>query len=164
MVGRPSAPAGSVGDARDVEAPTDPIVSSVFRYWDSKRGARRMPSRADIDPADLRRNVSNVILYDVVEVGKLYRVRLVGSAIVEFYGVNTTGAWAGAYMPPEAAAQMIDILTRVVINKAPCFRAGHAHWHRDKSYRSFEACFLPLSADGEQVDKIVGAIAFDTIS
>ena len=164
MVRRPDVLAGSVHDAHDQEAPTDPIVSSIYRYWDGKRGGRRMPSRADIDPAGLRRNISNVILYDVVEVGRLYRVRLVGGAIVEFYGVNTTGAWAGASMSPEAAAQMIDILTGVVINKAPCFRAGRAHWHRDKSYRMFEACFLPLSPDGERVDKILGGIAFDVAS
>ena len=164
MPQRPEAQAGSVDDAHDIEAPTDPIVSRIFRYWDGKRGARRMPRRADIDPIDLRKHVNNVILYDVVEVGRLYRIRLVGSAIVEFYGVNTTGEWAGSHMPPAAAAQMIDILTGVVINKAPCFRAGRAHWHRDKSYRMFEACFLPLSPDGERVDKILGGIAFDVAS
>ena len=161
MAGRPDALASSVHDAHDIDAPSDPIVSRIFRYWDSKRGPRRMPSRADIDPIELRRHVNNVILYDVIEVGRLYRIRLVGSAIVEFYGVNATGEWAGSHMPPEAAAQMIEILTGVVIGKAPCFRAGRAHWHKDKSYRTFEACFLPLSPDDEQVDKIFGAIAFD---
>jgi hypothetical protein len=148
--------------AQDLAAPTDPIVTAVFRYWEAKRGLRRMPSRAQIDPADLGRLLPNVMLYDVIEPGKLYSIRVVGGAIVDFYGANTTGQMAGACMPPDSAAQMIEILSSVGAHRAPRFRAGFAHWHRDKSYRRFEACFLPLSPDDDRVDKILAGIAFDT--
>ena len=142
--------------AHDIAAPTDPIVVQIHRYWDEKRGTRRMPNRTDIDPAELGRLVVNVLLYEVLEPGKLYRIRLVGGAIVDFYGVNTTGELAGAAMPPAAAAQMSEILNSIVANRAPRFRAGFAHWHKDRSYRKFEACFLPLSPDDDRVDKILG--------
>ena len=155
-------PASAIRTARDIDAPSHPVVCEIFDYWNGKRGPRRMPSRADIDPIELRRLVHHVVLYDVVEPGRLYRVRLVGSAIVDFYGVNATGAWAGSHMPPASAAQMIEILTSVVAGRAPRLRAGLAHWHADKSYRSYEACFLPLSSDGEHVDKILAGIGFDT--
>jgi hypothetical protein len=148
--------------ARDIDAPSDPIIVRIHRYWDEKRGARLMPRRADIDPAELGRLVPHVMLYDVEEPGRAFRIRLVGGAIVDFYGVNTTGELAGTFMPAAAAAQTIEILTSVVTTRAPRFRAGFAHWDRDKSYRRFEACFLPLSADGERVDKIMLGIAFDT--
>lgn len=161
---RPKTRTDAERGARDIAGPSDPIVTRIHRYWSDKRGGRRMPSRADIDPAELGRLVLNVMLYDVEEPGKLYRVRLVGGAIVDFHGVNATGEIAGTFMPPTSAAQTIEILNAVVANRAPRFRAGFAHWSRDKSYRQFEACFLPLSPDDDRVDKILAGIAFDTAS
>jgi hypothetical protein len=158
----PSLPADGIRDAYDIAAPVDPILIRLFNYWDGKRGGRQMPSRADIDPTELRSLVHNVMLYDVVEPGALYRIRLVGQAIVDFVGVNNTGKFSSDTMPPDAAKRMIEILTSVVTNHTPRFRAGHAYWHRDKSYRKFEACFLPLSSDGQTVDKILSGNTFAT--
>jgi hypothetical protein len=122
-----------------------------------------MPGRADMDPPiELRGLASNIILYDVLGAGQ-YRIRLVGQAIVEFTGYDSTGKPAALSMPPRAAEITIEILDSVVSQRAPRFRAGLAHWHRDKSYRKFEACFLPLSPDDDTVDIILTGIAFDTV-
>jgi hypothetical protein len=158
----PPVPADGSRDAEDLAAPVDPILVRLFNYWQSKRGSRLMPSRADIDPTELRSLVYNVMLYDVIEPGRLYRIRLVGQAIVDFVGANNTGKMAADTMPPEAARRMIEILSSVVTNRAPRFRAGLAYWHRDKSYRKFEACFLPLSPDDLTVDKILAGNVFAT--
>jgi hypothetical protein len=157
----PESSANAIEAARDLAAPSDPNIVEIFQYWDKKRGARRMPRRTEIDLAELRGLVHNLMLLDVVEPGRLYRVRLVGGAIVDFAGLNITGEWAETRMPPDAAAQMIAILTSVVITRAPRFRAGRAYWHAGKSYRRYEACFLPLSPDDDRVDKIMTGIAFD---
>lgn len=144
--------------ANDTAALSHPLVSAIHRYWDGKRGARSMPRRADLDPVELRGLVENIVLYDVVEGG--YRVRLVGNAIVEFEGRNTTGEWAGSSRPPEVATQLIDILGSIVSQRTPRFRTGVVHWHRDRTYRQFESCFLPLSPDDSNVNMILNAIAF----
>ena len=162
MNATPPVPADGFRDARDIAAPADPILIRLFDYWNSKRRGRLMPSRADIDPTELRTLVHNVMLYDVVEPGRLYRIRLVGQAIVDFVGANNTGKFAADTMPPEAGRRIIEILSSVVASRAPRFRAGHAYWHRDKSYRKFEACFLPLSPDDQTVDKILAGNAFAT--
>jgi hypothetical protein len=65
----PPRPADGFRDAEDLAAPADPILVRLFKYWQSKRGNRLMPSRADIDPTELRSLVYNVMLYDVVEPG-----------------------------------------------------------------------------------------------
>jgi hypothetical protein len=160
MDSRPKTQEEAERGAHDLAAPLDPLIVRIHRYWNEKRGARRMPHRADIDPAELKRLVLHVMIYDVEEPGKLYRIRLVGGAIVDFYGFNTTGQAAGACMPPASAAQMVEILTSVVVARLPRFRAGFAHWN--KSYRRFEACFLPLSPDDDHVNKILAGIVFDT--
>ncbi len=155
-------PTDGIRDANDLAAPVDPILVRLLDYWTAKRGGRRMPSRADIDPTELRGLVHNVMLYDVVEPGSLYRIRLVGQAIVDFVGVNNAGRMTTDTLPPEAGRRMIEILTSVVTSRAPRFRAGYAYWHRGKSYRKFEACFLPLSPDDHTVDKILGGNTFAT--
>ena len=157
-----ASPLPSPGEAHDLAAPIDPILIELFAYWNSKLGGRRMPSRADIDAAELRKLVSHVMLYDVVEPGRLYRIRLVGQAIVDFVGANNTGKLATDNMPPEAAKRMLEILNSLVTTHTPRFRHGYAHWHYDKSYRQFEACFLPLSPDDQTVDKILVGTTFNT--
>ncbi len=151
-----------IRDASDITGPADPILVRIFDYWSMKRGARPMPSRADIDPTELRSLVTHVMLYDVVLPGPRFFIRLVGQAIVDFVGVNNAGKWAPDTLPPPAAARMVEILGSVVTNRAPRFRAGYAYWQLDKSYRKFEACFLPLSSDGETVDKILSGNTFAT--
>jgi len=158
----PLFPPGGIRDAHDLPAPVDPILVRLYAYWEGKRADRLMPSRADIDPAELRGLIYHVMLYDVVEPGRLYRIRLVGQAIIDFVGVNNAGKLATETMPPDAAKRMLEILTSVVSERKPPFRTGYAHWHQDKSYRQFEACFLPLSSDGETVDKILSGNTFAT--
>ena len=60
-----------------------------------------------------------------------------------------------------AATVMNAVLARVANSGAPLFRSGKAFWLAEKSYRDFEACYLPLSADGETVDMIIGGVVFD---
>ena len=148
--------------ANDIAALGDPTVYAIYRYWDTKRGARRMPGRADIDPVELRGLVQNIVLHDVVEGGGGggYRIRLVGGTVVEFEGRNYTGEWAGTGRTPEVATQLINILDSIVSRRMPRFRAGVVYWHRDKTYRQFESCFLPLSPNNGKVNMILNAIAF----
>jgi len=150
----------------DVATLSDPTIAAIFAYWERKRSTRRMPSRADIDPVELRGLVNNIALYDVIEpqlfgeTDPLYRVRLVGSDIVEFDGRNTTGEWIGTGKPPELVAQITGMLTSIVVSRAPRFRTGIVYWSRDRSYRRFESCFLPLSPDDGAVNMILNAVSY----
>jgi hypothetical protein len=152
--------AGSITEAVFIEAPRDPHVKALYDYWDGLRGDRAMPGRADIDPATIPKLLPYIIMYDVPASGDGYKIRLVGEEVVRFVGINSTGKQAGAAMPPRSAEMMQRILDAVTAERAPKFRAGKAHWLPDKAYRDFEACFLPLSADGETVNIVLGGISF----
>jgi hypothetical protein len=151
--------AGSITEAGFIDTPRDPRTQALYAYWDGLRGDRAMPSRADIDPTRIPSLLPYIIMYDVAASGG-HRVRLVGEEIVGFVGHNTTGGTVGAIMPPRSAEMMMKILEAVITERAPKFRAGKAHWHPDKSYRDFEACFLPLSADGATVNIVLSGISF----
>ena len=153
-----STPSGA--PASYIAAPRNPDLQRLLDYWTAKRGSRLAPARADIKPAEIKPLLADVMIWNVDAVGGPYTIRLVGESIVRFVGKNNTGADATVDMPPDAAATMTEVLTEVVRGKAPLFRVGKAHWQPDKSYRDFEACYLPLSSDGMTVDMILGGVKF----
>lgn len=139
-------------------APRHPDLKALVDYWTSKRGDRIMPLRADIKPVEIKPLLPDIMIWSAVDP---FHVRLVGDHIVAFVGRNHTGRPATDSMPPHAAASLLDVLNQVVTSKAPRFRLGKAFWMPEKAYRDFEACFLPLSDDGTNVDTILSGIKFD---
>lgn len=151
----------TITEAGFIDAPRDAVLKELYEYWDTVRGSRPMPSRADIDPGAIRRLLPHIIMYTVAAD---YAIRLVGGEIVRFTGRNATGHPAASTMSPRSAETMIKILDAVAKERAPKFRAGKTHWQSDKTYHDFEACFLPLSTDGETVDIILGGIRFPMLA
>jgi len=153
-------PADAVLDANFLAEPRHPKIQLLYAYWQRQRGARLMPSRADIDPVDIPQLLPHILMYNVEGPGR-YTVRLVGEAVQSFVGRNTAGLPAGSIMDERAAKTVIRILDAVVTERAPKFRAGKAHWHQDKGHRVYEACFLPLSTDGSAVNIVFGACVIE---
>jgi hypothetical protein len=141
-----------------IDGPRHPALQTLYNYWLAKRGARAMPARADISPADLKPLLPDIMIWGAVSP---YPVRLAGDNIVRFVGRNNTGKPATEGMAPEASQGMTALMELVIQSKTPRFRLGKAYWTPEKSYRNFEACFLPLSADGETVDMVLGGMRFD---
>jgi len=114
-----------------------------------------MPSRADIDPIELRPYLPGIILIDVVEDARRYVYRLVGTREVAMRGKDPTGQSMieGFFAPSLQAA--LAIPDKVVATRAPLFihRDFTAH---DGRLGSEDLIMLPLSADGERVTMILG--------
>jgi hypothetical protein len=153
--------ANTITEAVFIDAPRDKRLRALYQYWDTVRGDRMMPARADIDPGKIPGLLPHIIMYTVPAD---YRIRLVGEEIVRFTGRNATGHPVASTMSPRSAEMMIKILDAVAIERTPKFRAGKAHWQSDKAYHDFEACFLPLSTDGKTVDIILGGISFPMLA
>jgi len=146
-----------MSEARQVfiDQPRDSDLRAIWEYWNSLRGDRPMPTRADIDPGKIPKLLPYIALYTVLPDRGGFTIRLVGEEIVRYVGRNATGEPAGAPLPPRAAEVLKNVLDAVATERVPKFRGGPAHWQGDESYRKFEACFLPLSANGEAVDIIL---------
>jgi hypothetical protein len=153
--------AGTITEAVFIDAPRDTRLKMLYQYWDTVRSGRMMPARADINPGKIPGLLPHIIMYTVAAD---YSIRLVGEEIVHFTGHNATGHPVASTMSPRSAEMMIKILDAVVTERVPKFRAGKAHWQSNKSYRDFEACFLPLSTDGKTVDIILAGISFPMLS
>ncbi len=154
-------PGETAAPADFIETPRNPALKQLFAYWTAKRGVRAVPARADINPSEIKPLLPDVMIWKAEASGGPYTIRLVGERIVRFVGRNNTGASATLGMPEAAAAAMNAVLAQVVTSGRPLFRIGKAYWLAEKSYRDFEACYLPLSSDGGAVDMILGGVTFD---
>ena len=117
-----------------------------------------MPARAEIKPSEIKLLLPDIVIWSAPEP---FVIRIVGDSVVRFMGSNNMGKPATSGMPPEAAEGMLGVLNEVVASKAPRFRLGKAYWQTGKAERDFEASFLPLSANGQDVDMILGGLKFD---
>jgi hypothetical protein len=114
-----------------------------------------MPSRADIEPLELRKYLPGIILIDVVDDERRYVYRLVGTREVAMRGKDPTGQsiLQGFFAPNLAAA--LAILDKVVTTRAPLFM--HRDFTAPDGRLGYEdIVMMPLSEDGERVSMLFG--------
>ncbi len=63
----------------------------MLAYWQEKRGNRRCPDKADIDPADIPRLIPDIVLIDAAPDGGEVRYRLAGARATEMMGREVRG-------------------------------------------------------------------------
>ncbi|MBK8161264.1 MAG: PAS domain-containing protein [Rhodospirillaceae bacterium] len=130
-----------------------PDIRLVLDYWQQKCAGRAMPSRADIDPGDLRRFLPHITLVDVVDDPRRFVYRLVGTSEVELRGFDPTGkSVADAYFASSADAALLQYETTRV-EKKPRYVADP--FQMVDRFIGEEDLFLPLSNDGVTVNMIL---------
>jgi hypothetical protein len=139
------------------EADLDPRLAELLAYWRVKRGSRRFPARADIDPIDLRGLLGNINLLDVVRGASAlrFRYRLFGSEFVFYHGGDLTGVWVDEIPNPVYRAQLGGLYAHVVATGATPM-VSYDYLLESRRHR-FQALILPLAADGDAVDMILSS-------
>lgn len=138
----------------DFIADCHPRVRAIYYYWDSKRGDRRMPSRADLDPTEIPRHLSSLCLVDVVPDERCYVYRLIGTNEASMRGRDPTGHAVGeAYFGTSRDSVFLNY-DAVKDTKAPRVDRDPSITS-DNRFICHESIFLPLSSDGENVTMIL---------
>lgn len=137
----------------------EPLLRELHDYWLTKHDGARLPSRGDLDPADMRVLLPHLLLVDCGETLAAFRYRLYGTELCRGFEQDRTNlrfadlpnienydeAYAGYWQTYSAAV------------------AVYFHGRRVSSRRDwllYSRLTLPLSADGTKVDKILGGIVF----
>jgi len=139
-----------------------PKLLRLYQYWANKRGERRMPSRADLDPIDIRFAIGDVILADVLdETPPRFRIRLHGTNLSERTRFDLTGKMLDDMPAPEFRDLSRRSFNKVVRTREPL----HAVANRllDGQMHRYEAIILPLSGDGERVDRLLVGMIYDPL-
>ena len=131
----------------------DPILSSLWRYWDAKRGRRQMPLRRDIEPAEIPRLLPHLQLVDRIA-GKGFRYRLTGSAIAQGYGFDGTGKFTQEILTPARHKIASGHYSLVFDTGRPLF-ARNGYVKGGFLLVMISRIILPLSLDGESVGMLL---------
>ncbi|HKT53189.1 MAG TPA: PAS domain-containing protein [Caulobacteraceae bacterium] len=127
----------------------------IFAYWASKRSAGRLPSRVQIDPADFKRHLPTISLTEVLAEANDYRFRLAGTGLYEVYGREITGRSLAEVYNSQSADYWRSELDKVVEDRRPGVGVHNFAW-RGAGHISILWLRLPLAADGERVNMILG--------
>jgi hypothetical protein len=140
--------------------PIPPDLEPVYRYWDRKRGGRRMPRRGDIDPAELVPFLSALMIVDVVSDDRRYVYRLVGTREVEARGRDPTGRPVGEAFIGSSRERVLANYDRVQLTGRPHIDTGTVITTKDRLDDS-HVIFLPLSEDDQTVSQILVYTVFE---
>lgn len=122
--------------------------------WRAKAGQRLCPSRAEIDPGEIKDLLPYLILADIEYAPFRVRYRLCGTRIS-----TSDDELTGRYLDEIAS---LDQPTRDFIqaqyqeacrDARPTFSRGQLYMPRSKFHRYMEAGVWPLSSDGKTIDK-----------
>lgn len=141
----------------------NPALKFLKAYWDAKRGARAMPARADISPADMKEHLGWIVLLDALPGFSDFRFRTIGTRVTQYFLADSTGKTLseafGAY-GPEIVGGVLAVHRRAAQDKVVVRAYGGAGW-LGRSFLDFDALFLPLSDDGVTTNMVLGAFTFD---
>jgi hypothetical protein len=142
----------------------DPILARIYEYWQSKRKGRPMPSRRDIDPAEIGPPaLQHVVLTEPVTIDGIvrFRLRLSGTAVNDAAGREMTGQFVHIVNPDERyAAYLAGLYQQVMETGRPILSSSVALGARTSPVCSTIRLMHPLSDDARTVNMILSAQVF----
>jgi hypothetical protein len=139
-----------------------PALAFLKDYWDAKRGARAMPSRADINPAEMKQHIRAIVLVDALPDYSDFRYRMIGGDVTEHMLGDATGKTVLEAMVrygDEQAKAAVAAYAHMARNHLIMRLHGSAAW-LGHPHLDFDTIHLPLSDDGEHVNMIISAVVF----
>jgi hypothetical protein len=158
-----SSPFPGVSVAFDPPRSSKPALAFLQDYWEKKRGSRAMPSRADINPAEMKAHIRAIVLVDALPDLNDFRYRMIGSDVTEHMLGDATGKTlreAFARYGEAATEGAVAGYAHVARNKVAMRLHGSAAWLH-QPHLDFDSIHLPLSDDGKTVNMILSAVVFE---
>jgi len=144
-----------IEDRREpLESIPDDRLRRLLAFWHEKRVERTMPSRADIDPLELREHLGRLHLLDVIG-PNLFRFRLYGSGVTNPDVADMTGRTTQDYADTVFGAVITRHYQMCVDEKAPVYHEVRGTL-ADVPYE-YSRLTLPLSSDGVSVDMLLAS-------
>ena len=124
----------------------DPGYEQLLKLWRTKAGNRKMPSRSDITPRDLKDILRNVFMLErVSQHPPRYRWRLGGTGLVDVLGENT-GKFLDESIPREHLPRWVECADMILEGGQPLRFLGRVHIS-GREYLDAENLYVPLAND-----------------
>ena len=132
-----------------VSEPTAVPIAEFAALWGAKCAPGELPIRGDFPMEVLRPWIGNLLLMDVLDEGRDFRYRLVGTDLVEIVGRDLTGKVVSECEYDGGTEHVLSSFRKPVEMRGPVFRRGKVIWRSRKSYLDYESVHCPIQdADG----------------
>jgi hypothetical protein len=137
-------------------------ATRLHDYWASKRPeSDALPARDDIRPEEITALLPHIWLIDFDAGTRSFRYRLMGTAVADGAGRDSTGQPLAASHP---SVDGTDVASRgllwVTTHGRPLWRYGAPAFHHHADIRHVENLALPLATDHRTPDMILGLSLF----
>lgn len=151
-----------MGISTDLSTVKSERVRRVYDYWNGLRGARFAPTRAEIDPAELRDLLPWVVLVDIEPRPFRVRYRLVGTQVVEVSGFDFTGRYLDELEFVSLEGEFENSYQRVWREKVPAY--VRPFWPFDSEMKTrYDLGIFPLSDDKQTVTRALAIEGYEEI-
>ena len=138
------------------------LIRALYTYWLSKCRDGAVPRRADIDPSEIPRLMPNLLIVDIEHDPFRVRYRLAGTKVVQATGFEFTGMYLDEMVLADDEGPFLESYRLAAEDKVPVL--SRIKWHLDnETVGEYDACFLPLSDDGETVNKVLSMECYETV-
>jgi len=132
----------------------------LLAYWHAKKGDRPAPTRAEIDPAEIKALLPHVGLVDVERTPLRFRFRLAGTEIAKGYGEELTGRYLDEIDLNFHQHEILAEYVHTAESGEPSCSVKDYN-RKDGHHIRYERLVLPLSSDGKTIDMLLGGCIFD---
>ncbi len=150
-------------ELRPIETLEHPDLKATYDYWRRVTGDRPMPARAEISPKELRQTLRTIHIYDVLDGGADYRLRLVGTGVFPGLSDDQTGKLLSEHPDPGIRLRFAGALNHVVANVAPVRSISLRKTGQMLYDAHTEGLWLPLGQDG-RVEHVLAQSTLATLA
>lgn len=132
------------------------ISRQIYDYWDALRRGRRAPRRSELEPAELKELLPDIVILEQ-EDALTYRFRLAGTRVCSHFGAELTGRnlldfWS------RRERESIESLLFSVREDAAAAVLGFTASSEDGREALMEMVLLPLKRDDGALNRVFGSI------
>lgn len=131
-----------------------PRIADFYRYWDGKRGNRKMPSRADMVPSEMKMFLPGIVLVAVRYNPLRLTYRLVGTREVDYRGYDPTGKDVAEHFAGSSQQEVMRNYELVIESKSFVYDED-CLLSADHTFQEAGTLLLPLSDDGEIINMVI---------
>lgn len=133
----------------------DTKIRRAVEYWLSIHPADGLPGRQHFDPVDVPEILPSVRLIDVSGNPPIFKIRLMGTKMVEYFEQDFTGFWLHDAFPDFRGSSAETSMVAAVQTGQPDWYKGAPSFFHKKDYQNIQRIMLPLATNGHDVDMIL---------
>jgi hypothetical protein len=138
-----------------------PNLQRLYRDWHAWRGARLLPSPADLDPASLPYIQGNLTIVKIFHNPQRFYYRIHATTSVERIGFDLTGKFLESLPDENLRRSIMETLLTVLKKRAPHLVCYYDRPVAGLRTGDLEVLGLPFSSNGQTIDVIAYGTHFD---